>query len=246
MDVIYYNRISTDNKDQDPTSNLEVCKQYCKFNGHEIIAQIIDKGVSGSIPYYDRKEAIKINDYIEEYKKKNKNIEEHKKKKLGIIVFSIDRFSRQHPVRALNIIEDIKDKGVVILSATEAIFNEDTEFALPMQFMILWFNYYFLLQHSKKVKAGLEKRRKEGKFVGRGLLKKISGEGKNKKYLYYSDNELTEIHEKIKKLSKKSSYRKIMDLLKKENINLGLSYISKVMNENYKKKLLGDKMEKGK
>ena len=56
MDAIYLNRISTDNKDQDPTSNLDSCKSFCKYNNHKIKYMLIDRGVSGSIPYYDRPE----------------------------------------------------------------------------------------------------------------------------------------------------------------------------------------------
>lgn len=222
MEVIYYNRISTDNKDQDPTSNLEVCKNFCKYNNHKIIDQIIDKGVSGSVPYYDRQNGKEITQIAEKYYKMNKP--------LGIVVFSIDRFSREHPVRALSNIEDLKEKGVQILSATENIFNEDSEFALPMQFNILWFNYYFLLQHSKKVKAGIEKRRKAGLFVGRGLVKEIKGTGKNKEFIYYSDEELNEIHNRIKDLNKKHSYRELQAILKEKNVNVSLSYISEVIN----------------
>jgi len=223
MDMIYLNRISTANKDQDPTSNLDVCKGWCKYSHHKIKYMLIDKGVSGSIPYYERKEASKIDQIIDEYKEKGKE--------LGIIVFSIDRFSRQHPVRALSILEDLKDKGIQVFSATESIFNEDSEFALPMQFNILWFNFYFLIQHSKKVKAGIEKRRKAGLFVGRGLLKKTIGKGKNKKYIYYDDNELEEIHRIIKAEKKrKFSYREIKARLEQHNIKISISYISKVIN----------------
>jgi DNA invertase Pin-like site-specific DNA recombinase len=221
MDLIYLNRISTDNKDQDPTSNLNKCEDWAKYEEHIIKYNLIDKGVSGSVPYYEREEAKKIKEIALEYKKKNKP--------LGVLVFSIDRFSREHPVRALVNIEDLREMGVTIFSATENIFNEDSEFALPMQFIILWFNYYFLIQHSKKVKAGMRKKKLEGK--GRGLLKEVRGRGKNKKYIYYNEEELKVIHDKIKKLIKKNSYREIVKLLEKENIKVSITYISKVMNE---------------
>lgn len=223
MEVIYYNRISTDNKDQDPTSNLDVTKRFCDYNNHKIIDIIIDKGISGSIPYYDRKEGFKLLNKAKEYKAKGKQ--------LGIVVFSIDRFSREHPVRALNNIEDLKDLGVQIFSATESIFNEDSEFALPMQFNILWFNFYFLQQHSKKVKAGNEKRKQLGLHVGRALIKEVKGKGKNKEYIYYTKEELDALHIRIRKLTKKYSYREIVDILKKDNIKIGISYISKIIND---------------
>lgn len=222
MDVIYYNRISTDNKDQDPTSNLETTKRFCKYANHKIIATIIDKGVSGSVAWYKRKEAKKINEYIEKYKKLNKP--------LGIALFSIDRFSREHPVKALFNIHELENKGVKLFSATESIFNEENEFALPMQFNILWFNFYFLVQHSKKVKAGIEKRKAKGLHIGRGLVKKVIKTDKGRVFQFYSDDELDEIHNKIRTYCKKNSYREVRRALRRENINVSLSYISKVMN----------------
>lgn len=63
MDVIYLNRISTDNKDQDPTSNLDSCKNFCKYNNHKIKYMLVDKGVDESNLHVSVKN-IKIKLYI--------------------------------------------------------------------------------------------------------------------------------------------------------------------------------------
>ena len=225
MDVIIYNRISTDNKDQDPESNLNKSKEFCKYNNHKVIKIILDKGVSGDSYYYDREQGREIDQIKEIYQKKGKA--------LGVVVFSIDRFTRQHPVKALSVIQNLKDDGVSLFSATENIFNEESEFSLPMQFMIVWFNYYFLLQHSKKVKAGMEKRKALGLNIGRGILKEIKFKGtKKEEKVYYSGDELKGIHNLIKVVCNQNSYRSAKVILKRDfNIDVSIGYMSKVLNE---------------
>jgi len=226
MDVIIYNRVSTDNKDQDPESNLNKSKDFCKYNKHNIIKIILDKGVSGDSNYFDRKEGKEIDQIKEIYKQKNKP--------LGIVVFSIDRFTRQEPITALSIIRDLKNDNVKIFSATESIFNDDGEFSLPMQFHIVWFNHYFLTQHSKKVKAGMQKRKDEGLNIGKGILKEVLFPGtKKEKKVYYMGKELEEIHQVIKNLKKmKKTYRNIVLIMENvHDVNISIGYISKIINE---------------
>jgi len=223
MDLIYLNRISTDNKNQNPQSNYDTTNNWCKYQNHKIKFIIVDNGVSGSIPYYERPEASKIDAIVKEYQEKGKEI--------GIVVFSIDRFSREHPLKAMQNIYHFKDMGIPIFSATESIFNEDSEFALPMQFNILWFNYYFLLQHSKKVKAGNERRKAQGKHLGRALIKNSKIRNGKIEYEYYNEDELKEIHRLIKHYCKKNSYREVIKIMENEHdVKLGITYISKVMN----------------
>lgn len=133
MDVIIYNRISTDNKDQDPESNLNKSKEFCKYNNHKVIKIILDKGVSGKTYYYDREQGQEIDQIKEIYLKKNKA--------LGLVVFSVDRFTRQHPVKALNVIQDLKENGVSLFSATEKQFNYiGDDDLLELTFLQLQFN----------------------------------------------------------------------------------------------------------
>lgn len=222
MDIIIYNRVSTDNKDQDPESNLGVIKEFASRYDHNIIDIIIDKGVSGDTYYYDRKNGKKIEDYKKTY--------EEKDEELGIAVFSMDRFSRQKAYKVMYLLNSLREQNVFVLSATENVFNEDSEFSEPIQFNILWFNHYFLVQHSKKVKAGNEKRKRKGLHVGRALIKNVIGKGKNKQFIYYTEEELVSIHSQIKLLAKKKSYRQIKTIMLRDfKVNVSLGYINKVL-----------------
>lgn len=163
MDVVIYNRISTDDKAQVRDSSIPRLKAYCKLHEHNIIDIIIDEGVSGDTYYYKRPEGIKIDNYIKQYKEK--------KEPLGLVVFSVDRFSRQDPIKILPLLDSLRKEGVVFISVTEPVFNMEGEFAQPMQYLLTWFANYFLSQHKRKVSAGMERARmygtKSGKPIGR-------------------------------------------------------------------------------
>jgi len=54
MKVCIYARVSTDDKGQDPLLQVNACKEYCERNRHEVVAILIDEGVTGNSWYYDR------------------------------------------------------------------------------------------------------------------------------------------------------------------------------------------------
>ncbi len=177
MKVAIYVRVSTDDKGQDPMVQLYKCRSYCENQGHEIIKEFIDEGVSGDTYYYDRPNGKKLEQLI------NKN------KIQGIICFAIDRFSRQSPLKILPLLTHLRSKGIVFASVTEPIFNMESEVSEPMRYFYTWFNNYFLKQHKIKVKAGIEKAQKygtkSGKTIGRerkanyDLIINLHQQGKN-------------------------------------------------------------------
>jgi len=198
MKAIIYNRISTDNKDQNPENNLEVIKEFCKRNNFDIEKILIDKGVSGDTEYFERENGKEIDNIIN-----NK-----KEDKYCIVVFSIDRFTRQYPIKALYRIEQLEEKGIDIYSATESIFNEENEFSLPMKFHIVWFNYYFLQQHSKKVKAGMENAKLKGTRSNKSIGKPRKADYKKILELYNDGLNISEISRKLK-INKSSVFNAI-------------------------------------
>lgn len=154
MKVAIYARVSTDDKGQDPQVQIEKCRKYCELYNHQIVGEFVDMGVSGDTYYYDRPEGKKLYELV-----KSNKVD-------AIIVFSIDRFSRQNPVKILNLINNLNIKGIKFISVTEPIFNMESEYAEPMRFMLSWFSNYFLVQHKKKVSAGIEKAKKFGTKTG--------------------------------------------------------------------------------
>lgn len=150
MKAAIYCRVSRDDKEQNPERQLLKCKQYCDLHNHDVIFEVMEYHKGDSSPSERPKfNDIKLNDVD------------------GIIVYSIDRLTRQHPNKVMTLLNHFKQSGVLIISVTEPIFNMESEFAEPMQYFMSWWNNYFLRKLSNDVKSGLERARKQGKRLGR-------------------------------------------------------------------------------
>jgi DNA invertase Pin-like site-specific DNA recombinase len=151
MKVAIYARVSTDDKDQDPERQILKCRQYCDLHNHEII-QVEQEHVTGDSNPITRE---KFKEILE-----NKDVE-------GVMVFSIDRLTRQHPTKVMQLLNQFKDMGIKIVSITEPIFNMEGEFSDLLQYFLTWWNNYFLTKLKKDVKSGIERARAQGKQIGR-------------------------------------------------------------------------------
>lgn len=163
MKVVIYARVSTDDKGQDPQVQLDKCKAYCTMREYEVIGEFIDEGVSGNTWFYDRPQGKAMNSVIKRY--------ENTQIGLGIVVFAIDRFSRQDPLKILPLIKELKEKNILVISITEPAFDMAGSFAQPMQYLLTWFSSYFLEQHVTKVKAGMDRAKKNGTKSGKAIGK---------------------------------------------------------------------------
>lgn len=154
MKVAIYARVSTDDKEQNPERQVLACRNYAELHHHEIVTVITEK-ISGNTTPTDRPEFKKIfDDYVE-----------------GIIIYEISRFSRQHPSKVMQQLQAFKDRGIKIISITEPAFNMEGDFSDLLQYIMTWFNNYYLTNLSRNVKSGLEKAKKEGKTLGRPKVK---------------------------------------------------------------------------
>jgi DNA invertase Pin-like site-specific DNA recombinase len=180
MKVANYYRISTDDKGQDIRVQSEKCREYDKLHNHEIIAEFLDEGVSGDTFYYERPEGKKLYELI------NKNKIE------GIVVFSVDRFSRQNPMKVLPLIMNLKNRGIKFISVTESVFNMESEFAEPLQYMLSWFSNYFLVQHKVKVNAGIKKARKFGTKSGKPIGRERKADYDKVREIYQQNKNITQ------------------------------------------------------
>jgi DNA invertase Pin-like site-specific DNA recombinase len=88
----------------------------------------------------------------------------------GIVIFSMDRLRRQHPVKVIQLIEQLKDRGIKVISIAEPAFNMESEFGEIMLYLIGWFNNYFLKKLKRDIKAGMDKARAQGKHIGRRAI----------------------------------------------------------------------------
>jgi DNA invertase Pin-like site-specific DNA recombinase len=153
MNVVVYARVSTDDKDQDPARQFLKCQQYCDIHEHIVIGQLDDSCSGDSDPFRRQGfiDLLKLNPQ-------------------GIIIFSMDRLTRQHPVKVFQMIKRFKDLGIKIISITEPAFNMEGEFSEILLFMITWFNNYFLIKLKRDTKAGMERARLQGKVIGRSKV----------------------------------------------------------------------------
>lgn len=87
MNVALYARVSTDDKDQNPETQLLFLREYCDLYGHEIVEVYVDEGRSGKDP--DRPEFQRM---MEEATKDPRK--RPKRRFDAIICLRLDRFMR--------------------------------------------------------------------------------------------------------------------------------------------------------
>lgn len=150
MRVCIYARVSTDDKEQNPERQRMQCLRYCELHSHEVIGYHYDY-VSGDSNPFDR---VGFRELI-------------KDKPDAIIVYEISRFSREHPGKVLRRLSELKDRGIKTVSITEPAFNMDGEMSELLQYIMSWFNNYYLTNLRRNVKSGIERARKEGKQIGK-------------------------------------------------------------------------------
>lgn len=154
MRIIIYARCSTDDKDQDPERQVIKCKQYCELHNHTII-DILQEHHSGDSDPFKRPIGQKILQSDPE----------------GIIIYSMDRLTRQHPIKVIKMIQALKDRGIKIVSITEPAFNMESEFGEILLYLMSWFNNYFLKKLKRDIKSGMERAKLQGKKIGRSNVK---------------------------------------------------------------------------
>src|SRR5213594_301188 len=106
MKVAMYARVSTHDKGQDVSTQLLLLRDFAQRRGFEVIAEHIDKGVSGS---KDRRPAL-------DRLMKAARLREFD----AVLVFKLDRFGRSLP-HLVRSVTEFKDLGIEFISLTESI-----------------------------------------------------------------------------------------------------------------------------
>ncbi|MEG1142860.1 MAG: recombinase family protein, partial [Clostridia bacterium] len=139
MNVVIYARYSSHNQSEcSIQGQVEVCKEFAKRNDYNIIDEYIDRAKSGTKD--DREQFLKM---IEDSNKKHFN---------GIIVYQLDRFSRNRYDSA-NYKSRLKKNGVRVFSARENI-SEDAS-GILMESVLEGMAEYFSVELGQKVKRGM-------------------------------------------------------------------------------------------
>ena len=148
--AVIYARYSSDSQtEQSIDGQLRVCKEYAEKNGYEIVAEYIDRAMTGT------------NDNRPDFQRMIKD--SFNKKWEYVLVYKFDRFSRDKYQSTLHK-HTLKQNGVKVISAMENI--PDTPEGIILESLLEGMNQYYSAELSQKVKRGLKESRIKGLFTG--------------------------------------------------------------------------------
>lgn len=177
--VALYARVSKDenvqdNRYQDPENQLIILRDFCKQRGLEITAEYIDRQ-SGADP--NRPAFKQMIDAREWFKKGFKNI----------VIWKLDRFSREPMPIIMGYINRLKENKIGLISVTETWL--DTREDNPVTDLILAIMAWFCGEERRKIsertKAGIAKKKADGSYKG-GRPKGAKDKGYRKRGGYYN------------------------------------------------------------
>lgn len=159
MKIAIYARVSkdedkNDNRFQDPENQIRSLKEYARLHNFKVVSEYIDRrsGADANRPQF----------------KQMLNDANHGMFK-AILIWKLDRFSREPMIVILGYIDLLRSKGVGLISVTETWL--DTRDENPVSELILaimaWFSGEERRKISERTKLGIEKKRAEGKQWGR-------------------------------------------------------------------------------
>lgn len=155
MKVAVYARVSTDDREQNPETQLYALRNFCRDAGWEIHQEYVDQARAKD---YKHREA---------WQQLQKDARQHKFK--AVVVFRLDRAFRS--VReCVNLVEDWYDRGIRFKSVAEDVIDTTTaqgRFILQIMAAIAELESSII---GDRVAAGMARARAEGKHIGRKLL----------------------------------------------------------------------------
>ncbi|MBA7559154.1 hypothetical protein ES708_00768 [subsurface metagenome] len=155
MKVALYARVSTDDKEQNPETQLFALRNFCQDAGWEIYQEYID---------YARAKDYK---HRKAWQQLQKDARQHKFK--VVLVFRLDRAFRS--VReCVNLVGDWYDRGIRFKSIAEDVIDTTTaqgRFILQIMAAIAELESSII---GDRVAAGMARAKAEGKHIGRKLL----------------------------------------------------------------------------
>jgi DNA invertase Pin-like site-specific DNA recombinase len=160
MKVALYLRVSMEEDDaskrqfQDPDNQLQPLLDFCKAMGYEVAEEniYVDK-MSGANPARPQFRKL-IADAMQ-------------RRFSGIVVWKLDRFSREGVIPTLSYIKQLKDRGCWLKSLTESWLDTSNAGITEVIMAIMsWVASEERLKISERTKAGIARLRKQGKWKG--------------------------------------------------------------------------------
>ena len=166
MKVAIYARVSleeTNNKDrryQEPENQLQPLRDWAKALGFEIYKEYIDRG-SGANPARENFRLMFNMALSRQFS--------------GILIWKLDRFSREGIMPTMAYIKQLKDRGVFLKSLTESWLDTQNEGITDIVLAIMaWASAEERKKISERTKAGIARLRLKNKWKG-GRPRKIKG-----------------------------------------------------------------------
>lgn len=170
MRVALYARVSMDEgaedkRFQDPENQLQPLREYCKARGFQVVKEYVDKASGGDCNRPEFKWM-----YREAYQRKFD----------AIVVWKLDRFSRERMSNTLSYLQNLRRWGVGVISMTESWL--DTTAENPTGELLLavfaWMAAEERRKISERTRAGIARRRAIGQWKG-GRPRKREGSESN-------------------------------------------------------------------
>lgn len=155
MKIALYCRVSKNDESQDPVNQVNPLRDYAKALGGEIVDEYVDLA-SGSNG--DRMNFLRM-------------LEDADRRKFDLLlVWALDRLSREGISNTLGYLERLKRNGVALKSLQESwLDTRDEGFSQLLVAIMSWVAQQERKRIVERTKAGLERARREGKTLGRPL-----------------------------------------------------------------------------
>lgn len=153
MRIALYCRVSKNDETQDPQNQIEPLRSYAIALGGEVVAEYIDLA-SGSNG--DRKNSLQM-------------LQDAEKHKFDfLLVWALDRLSREGISNTLGYLERLKRNGVALKSLQESwLDTRDDGLGQLLLAIFSWVAHQERKRIVERTKAGLERAKKSGKRLGR-------------------------------------------------------------------------------
>lgn len=155
MRIAIYARVSTDDKGQTPENQLRELREWCARAGHEIVTEYVD--------YESGRKAARLRPKLDAL------LQDAGKRKFDLVlVWALDRFSREGMAATVGYLQRLASFGVSFHSYTEPLISTDNELVRDVVIAILASLAKAEAQKiAARVKAGMARARAAGKHLGR-------------------------------------------------------------------------------
>jgi len=155
--VVLYARVSKEEKDiqgrqyQEPENQLKPMREYCKQMGWNIKFEFVDRksGANSNRPDFQK--------MLAEARQHHFDL---------LLVWAIDRFSREPILNTLKYLETLKQNNIFLKSLTENIDTRDSGASELIMLIMMWLAREEREKISRRTKAGISRRKNLGVWKG--------------------------------------------------------------------------------